>query len=170
MSCVAHCPKTGHSYSGFYYCFWAILGLIESHNKRSRLRGTEPVTRTIKWIVLTSFLCALFGTKVQAQGTFTAASCNLSDVNAVVNGPTHVAIAGDTIIIPSGTCTWGSNSASDSPLSITVDITLQGQGQGVTFIIDNMDKGNSNCQFSNSLIQISESGNSLLRVTGFTIS
>jgi hypothetical protein len=60
----------------------------------------------------------------KAQGTFTAASCNYSDVNAVVNGPTHVAVAGDTIKVPAGTCTW----TSGQQLAITVGITLIGNG------------------------------------------
>jgi hypothetical protein len=55
-------------------------------------------------------------------GNYTAASCNYSDVNAVINGPTHVAVAGDVITIPSGTCTWTSG------LSIPVGITLTGAG------------------------------------------
>src|SRR5271154_3927988 len=40
--------------------------------------------------------------------TYTAASCNYSDVNAVINGPTHVAVNGDTIVIPAtgSPCTW----------------------------------------------------------------
>lgn len=54
--------------------------------------------------------------------TYTAASCNQSDVNAVINGPTHKAVNGDTINIPSGTCTW------TSQLVISVGITLIGNG------------------------------------------
>src|SRR4051812_7606799 len=34
--------------------------------------------------------------------TFTAASCNRADVNAVINGPTHTAVNGDVIQIPAG--------------------------------------------------------------------
>ena len=55
-------------------------------------------------------------------GSYTAASCNLSDVSAVIKGPLHTAVNGDTIIIPAGTCTWTSN------LSISVAITLTGSG------------------------------------------
>ena len=57
-----------------------------------------------------------------AQGTFTAASCNQSDVKAVISGPTHTAVNGDTIIIPAGTCTWTTG------LSISKGITLTGSG------------------------------------------
>lgn len=57
-----------------------------------------------------------------AQGTYTAASCAESDVNAVINGPTHVAISGDTIIIPTtgSPCTW------------TSGITISGVGIDIT--------------------------------------
>jgi hypothetical protein len=71
------------------------------------------------------FLALLLGVltaPLRAQGTYTATSCNQSDVNAVINGPTHTAIAGDTIVIPAGTCTWNSG------LSIPVGITLTGSG------------------------------------------
>lgn len=65
-----------------------------------------------------------------AQGTYTAVSCNYSDVNAVINGPTHTAVNGDTIVIPSGTCTW------TSALSINVGITVEGAGSSATIIDD----------------------------------
>lgn len=54
--------------------------------------------------------------------TITAATCSRSDVNAVINGPTHTAVSGDVIIIPAGSCTWTSG------IVVTVDITLQGAG------------------------------------------
>src|SRR5215831_6864231 len=63
-----------------------------------------------------------FASPAVAQKTYTAVSCNYSDVNAVVNGPTHTAVAGDTINVPAGTCTW------TSQLSISVGITLMGNG------------------------------------------
>jgi hypothetical protein len=58
----------------------------------------------------------------QAQGTYTAASCSQSDVNAVINGPTHTAINGDKIIIPTtgSPCTW------------TTGITINGVGIDIT--------------------------------------
>ena len=60
---------------------------------------------------------------VHAQGTYTAASCNQSDVNAVINGPTHKTVNGDTIHIPAGSCTWTTG------ITITgVGITITGTG------------------------------------------
>jgi hypothetical protein len=79
------------------------------------------MTRITKGVLLALHFCALTAPLV-AQGTYTAKSCNQSDVNAVINGPTHTAVAGDTINIPSGTCTWTSG------LSISVGITLTGSG------------------------------------------
>lgn len=60
-----------------------------------------------------------------AQGTFTAASNSYTDVNAVINGPTHTAVNGDVIQIPcSGTqsVTWSSS------LIINANITLTALG------------------------------------------
>src|SRR5271156_6659460 len=52
--------------------------------------------------------------------TIKAASCQQSDVNAVINGPTHTAVNGDTIQIPAGSCTW------------TSGITISGVGIDIT--------------------------------------
>src|SRR5277367_859471 len=50
-----------------------------------------------------------FAAHAQSGGaTIKAASCQQSDVNAVINGPTHKAVNGDTIQIPAGSCTWTS--------------------------------------------------------------
>jgi hypothetical protein len=84
----------------------------------------------------------------QSGSTVTAASCQESAVNAVINGPTHTAVNGDTIVIPAGTCTW------TSPLSIQVGITLTGSGTpntsattfgagtATTIIVDNAGSSN----------------------------
>jgi len=87
---------------------------------QSRLKGLGPVITTIKWLSFVFLLSLFFGTEAQAN-TITAATCNQSDVNAVINGPTHTAVDGDTVIIPSGSCTWTAS------VNITVAITLQGQ-------------------------------------------
>jgi len=94
------------------------------------------------------FIFVLFGGSVcRAQGTYTAASCNQSDVNAVINGPTHTAINGDTIIIPAGTCTW----TSSITITVAIDITgtgtpnsgggTSGAGASNTTLIDNIGSG-----------------------------
>ena len=77
----------------------------------------------LKFILLVLLPSPLFA------GTYTAASCNYSDVNAVINGPTHTLAAGDTITIPSGTCTWTSqlNVTVPNATSSSVVTTIQGQ-------------------------------------------
>ena len=62
-----------------------------------------------------------FAALAQSGGaTIKATSCQQSDVNAVINGPTHTAVNGDTIEIPPGSCTW------------TSGITISGVGIGIT--------------------------------------
>jgi hypothetical protein len=90
--------------------------------------------------------------------TITAASCQQAAVNAVIDGPTHIAVNGDTIIIPAGTCTW------TSTLAVTVGITIIGSGTpnsgastfgagtASTIIIDNAGSSNPLIQFSGSSI------------------
>jgi hypothetical protein len=73
--------------------------------------------------LLISILLLFSSTLVRAQGTYSAATCNYSDVNAVINGPTHTAVNGDIINIPSGTCTW------TSTLLVTVNISIVGNGR-----------------------------------------
>src|SRR5215471_19723298 len=65
-----------------------------------------------------------------AGGTYTAATCNRSDVNSVINGPTHTAVDGDIINIPAGSCTWTAS------LSVTVGISIIGAGPSATIIQD----------------------------------
>jgi|SRR5579859_514526 len=74
-------------------------------------------TRSLLFVTL---LLLIMPFAVHAQGTYTAASCNQSDVNAVINGPTHTAVNGDTIQIPAGSCTW------------TTGITIKGVGIDIT--------------------------------------
>lgn len=64
--------------------------------------------------------CLALTPPAHSQGTFTAASCNRSDVNAVINGPTHVAVNGDTIVIPAGSCTWTTGIIVPSNIGITI--------------------------------------------------
>jgi hypothetical protein len=103
-------------------------------------------------------------------GTYNAASCNYSDVNAVINGPTHTAVAGDIIQIPSGSCTW------TSTLSVSANITIEGTGTPNTLpsqfgsgtlsthITDNA--GNSVPLFE---VQISYSSGALFRLSTIDI-
>lgn len=78
--------------------------------------------KIIKGAAFLVVLSGLFVAGARAQGSYKAASCNEADVNAVINGPTHTAVSGDTINIPAGSCTW------TSELSVPVGITLIGTG------------------------------------------
>lgn len=65
-------------------------------------------------------------------GTFTAVTCNRSDVNAVINGPTHTAVTGDIINIPSGSCSWSSG-VSISGICIQILGSGSPNSSGTTF-------------------------------------
>jgi len=56
----------------------------------------------------------------KAQATYTATSCNQVDVNAIINGPKHVAANGDTIQIPAGSCTWTSGITVPAGIGISI--------------------------------------------------
>lgn len=71
----------------------------------------------IRWTSITLLFSALCGQAAHAA-THAAASCNLSDVQTAISS----AAVGDTVTIPSGTCTWTSG------ISISTGITLTGSG------------------------------------------
>jgi hypothetical protein len=106
------------------------------------------VLRKANYLLALCMLIALCGPAAHA-GTYTAASCNQSDVNAVINGPTHTAVSGDIINIPAGSCTWSSGvSISGVGISIigagtpNTGIETFGAGSGLTTtIIDNGGNG-----------------------------
>jgi hypothetical protein len=77
--------------------------------------------QTLARVCLAVFCLVSFGASLcRAQGTYTAKTCSQSDVSAVINGPTHTAVNGDTIIIPPGSCTW------------TTGVTVSGVGIDIT--------------------------------------
>ena len=57
--------------------------------------------------------------------TYTAASANYSDVNAVINGPTHTAVNGDIIQIP---CSGKQSVTWTSQLNVSASITITALG------------------------------------------
>lgn len=121
-------------------------------------KGTASVIRIMKWFFSASLLIALCGPTAHAQSTVAAASCNLSDVNAVINGPSHTAVNGDTINIPAGSCQW------TGTLTISgKGIALVGAGAGSTIIVDN---GGS----SNPIINVSGvPRGQLMRISSMTL-
>jgi hypothetical protein len=104
-----------------------------------------------------------FSLTINGPTTFTAASCNQSDVNAVINGPTHTAADGDTINIPAGTCTW----TAGITVPAGIGISIIGAGAENTTIIDNFVSG----VLGNNLFYFSPNfGASLSRVSSITLS
>jgi hypothetical protein len=79
----------------------------------------------MKTIVCTCVLTALAG-PLCAQKTYTAASCNLSDVQAAINQELQSPVDGDIIAIPSGSCTWTGSTAVKG--NFTRSVTIQGAG------------------------------------------
>lgn len=73
--------------------------------------------RKLMWVVFATLLLIASAAKAN---TYTAASCNTSDVQTAINS----AAEGDTVLIPAGTCTWTSG------VNVTVGITIQGAGSG----------------------------------------
>lgn len=63
-------------------------------------------------------------TNFSATDSSVAATCNQSDVNAVINGPIHTAVDGDTITVPAGSCTW----TAGITIPANIGITIQGSG------------------------------------------
>lgn len=116
--------------------------------------------RSIKRFLFALPLTVLFVTGAKAN-TYTAASCNTSDVQAAVNQAAN----GDTVTIPA--CPSGV--AWTSALTVTKGISIIGQGAGSTVLVDNTSKGDSNCEGTTPLISVSLSSNVFVRVSGFTI-
>ena len=109
---------------------------------------------TRKFLILlaaSSFILCTSVAEIYAD-THTAASCSYSDVSNAISA----ASSGDTVLIPSGSCTWSSS------LSITKGVYLIGAGAGSTNITGG---------FAGWLIQYSPSdysANHPFRVSGFT--
>jgi len=88
---------------------------------------------------------------VALAGTQTAATCSYADVNTAVSAAAN----GDTVLIPGGTCNWGSSS-----LSITKGITIQPvAGQTVTINATGTSSGT---------FHISNTGDNPVRISGDT--
>src|ERR1700746_99680 len=92
----------------------------------------KRITRALPVALILSTLLP-FAAGARAQGTYTASDCSRNSVNAVINGPTHTAVNGDTINIPAGSCTW----TSGITIPGGIGISIIGAGAGSTTIIDN---------------------------------
>jgi hypothetical protein len=111
---------------------------------------------TLLFALLVTLTAALSG-----ASTITAASCSAGDVQAALNQ----ASAGDTVMIPAGTCSWTSPISWDAPANVTVlgagSLTTVGGGDA-TVIIDNYAS-------ESPLIGISTSASGTFRLAGITV-
>ncbi|MGC1546609.1 MAG: hypothetical protein WA772_19945, partial [Candidatus Acidiferrales bacterium] len=89
----------------------------------NRMIGLRGIARF--GLVCSSIVLAIACPEVRAQGTYTAASDAESDVNAVINGPTHTAVNGDVIQIP---CSGTQSVVWSSQLVVTASITITALG------------------------------------------
>lgn len=76
--------------------------------------------KLLKGTIFALVFTGCFGSTAFAQNVYTAASCSYANVNDLINGPTHTAVNGDTIVIPAGTCTWTSNLVAPSGVAFTL--------------------------------------------------
>jgi len=80
-------------------------------------------TKQLTIVLAILFNCGSFISQAQAA-LINAASCSQANVQSAINSASN----GDTVGIPTGTCTWTSG------ISLTKRITLQGSGIGSTII------------------------------------
>lgn len=83
----------------------------------------ELAVKTAPKTVLFTFLLSAPAAPLWAQ-TYTATSCNHSEVNAVTNGPTHTAVNGDPINIPAGSCRWTSGITVPSNIGLSIGLQI----------------------------------------------
>lgn len=94
-------------------------------------KGTGPITMLMKRLSFIFLLSTLFSAALVHGATFTAASCNTSDVQTAINSAAN----GDTVVIPNGSCSWSSG------ISTGKQITLQGATAGGVTITHNAGSG-----------------------------
>ena len=114
------------------------------------------MTTFMKGLFIAILLCPFLVAKAQ---TVNAASCSSTDVQNAINA----AVAGGTVSIPAGTCSW------TSTLNISKGITLSGAGQGTTVIQDNVSKGGSTCSGGGPLVSWNVPAGSSMRMTNLSI-
>lgn len=132
------------------------------------------MTNILKWTSWVLLLTALSVRAARSQGTYTAASCNESDVAAAIAAEQASPADGDIISIPSGTCTW--TGSTELTATFGNSVTIQGQGaesatsggssttsSDVTVIIDNLTHGPS------STIGITTTSGKSFRWTGIAL-
>src|SRR5262245_15418288 len=83
------------------------------------------MTRAMKWLVF-AVIAVTFSYKPGQATTYTAASCNLWDVQTALNRAVNAHHDGDIVSLPAGTCTW--TGTTQVSASFTSSVTVQGAG------------------------------------------
>src|SRR6516164_11049949 len=90
-------------------------------------------------LAITVLAAGSIGTQFADAATINAASCSQTVVQAALNS----AHAGDTVSIPSGTCTWTTSVSWTAPPNVILmgagNQSIKGGGD-VTTIVDNIDR------------------------------
>ena len=66
-----------------------------SGQNSNNMGNAEKMKSRVQWFI-TFVLFVLSCALAKSQDTYTAASCNQSNVNAIIYGPTHTAVDGET--------------------------------------------------------------------------
>jgi hypothetical protein len=98
---------------------WPVFAVVRFVVSRDLPRMGDALMK--KWFI---FIACLWAVQASAQGTYRAATCNLSDVSAAIAAEQAKPLDGDIISIPAGRCTWTGN----LNVKFTNSVTIQGAG------------------------------------------
>lgn len=126
--------------------------------KHDEVGENQMKLKAVTMIALVASYAAASALPVQAA-TINAASCSLANVTSAV----AAAVAGDTVMIPAGTCSWSTT------LTVNKAITMLGAGQGVTVLQDNVSKGGGSCTGGGPLMDWTVNSTSAMRISALTI-
>ena len=132
---------------------WSVFEVIRSALSGDLRRIGSVLMKKSSFVVL----ACLWTFPASAQTTYTAKTCNLSDVSAAIASEQAAPVDGDIISIPAGTCTWTGSSPLSPPV-FTHSVTIQGQGaisatgtngsartgSDVTVILDHLNRSGGN--------------------------
>jgi hypothetical protein len=100
---------------------WPVFEVIRFALSRDLRRIVSVLMK--KWFVV---MVCLWAFQASAQTTYTAKTCNLSDVSAAIASEQATHVDGDIISIPAGTCTWTGTQAINKTFNNSV--IIQGAG------------------------------------------
>ncbi len=119
------------------------------------------IARPLALVARSIAVAALVQVSMAQAATINASSCSASAVQSAVNQ----ASAGDTVLIPAGTCSWTSSISWNAPANVSVigagNLSVTGGGDA-TVIVDNVSGGQP-------LISLNTNGSGTFRFAGITI-